>query len=1136
MNYENYISKYTGKEIDEAVGKASNIETLVTGWIKLDSTDTAPINLNILTIPGNYTIDFVSNGSTSMNDRLPVNVSVSVIGNRLAQFSGNPEGNEVRYSTDNGATWGSWQTIEMSSHVYVQPTEPQGVADTTLWVDTSNNLAISFKIKIAGVWRAFSIDNAMLQSVYDPQGKEEDVFAYIDARVQEIYIALDYNPNSPPGTPTIQDTFMDHVSNLDPLNMHVTQADKDNWNQALTLEQAQQEIQDRMGEIHDEIDERLTKVEDDMEDVKDDFPVLEATINTHLLDTSVHVSQVDKDNWDSKSPANHTHFNDGRVTIDASKITGGTLDPSLFPTQHIEHVVTVADDTERFALTTAQVRKGYVVYVKSTKKLYIVIDETKLNSAAGYREYPTGIVGTVDWDDILNKPTKLEDLELEDAPYTPEELEDVLNDIKTDIISDVEEVLDEAKRINTGLNRVSQIYNVPANYVMSKMVKISDFYMGLWNNTSTGTRGYYRVSQDLTSIVFISNNAVWGTDTFTCQQYHPAIVWTGKKIYHLWNGGYYVSEDASHWEYTLKTLASSPTGVMQALYEPEKDVIYYVGAGTERVSQLRLWNHTVDNTLTGLHGTADIHSIKKFRGVYVLTTPEGLRWTTSMETASSVGFTAYSFITTPRSYNTLFSNRHKIYVMSNQVAGRTGMYSSDNGVANWLNILFDINRFSEVESANGIFVAIGETAGLYWNDNLSTLATSTNFIPTTLLSVGGKYDWVFYDNGYVFVYNQTSNIIYRLECSYNVLTAEIKNARDKLDDTKDYLDEFFGSNAELTDFRTISASESGVTLTPNYFQCIRSFPNNRFIAGCMNGEILTFTSKLNDFEVYSQANGSVRDIIYVAEEEKYYAIAGSSIISFSKAFNDIAVVSQASGIALIKIFKDGNKFVCIGYKGVHIYNTSLNTWSNTDFGVSTYSINDAMYYNGKYYCVGYGPGGAGIQVSFNVTFMNSSIFQGPNELWSILHVNDMIVCGGTGKLVVFPDTSNLGGAGTSYAAPHVIECMAYDGTQIVSGTNNATVTTFSASMPPEIVDYATGLSATSALTCVAYNDIYVFTHMTTLLIASSSSSVESMLPQLNNNVVNAEAKIQPLYDKFMQISEDLVGVKQNLQDIYSMLI
>lgn len=75
------------------------------------------------------------------------------------------------------------------------------------------------------------------------------------------------------------------------------------------------------------------------------------------------------------------------ANFDASKIASGTISIDRLPKAALERLVVVADDTARFALTTATAQSGDTVKVTSTGKMYLIKDESKLNSEDGYEPY-----------------------------------------------------------------------------------------------------------------------------------------------------------------------------------------------------------------------------------------------------------------------------------------------------------------------------------------------------------------------------------------------------------------------------------------------------------------------------------------------------------------------------------------------------------------------------------------------------------------------------------------------------------------------------------------------------------------------------------------------------------------------------
>ena len=101
----------------------------------------------------------------------------------------------------------------------------------------------------------------------------------------------------------------------------------------------------------------------------------------------------------------HKHGNADITDVDASKITSGTIDIARLPKGALERCVIVTDDTARFALTTDSVQIGDTVKVTATNKMYFVIDDTKLNTEAGYTVYTAGTATSVPWSGVTGKPS-----------------------------------------------------------------------------------------------------------------------------------------------------------------------------------------------------------------------------------------------------------------------------------------------------------------------------------------------------------------------------------------------------------------------------------------------------------------------------------------------------------------------------------------------------------------------------------------------------------------------------------------------------------------------------------------------------------------------------------------------------------
>ena len=76
-------------------------------------------------------------------------------------------------------------------------------------------------------------------------------------------------------------------------------------------------------------------------------------------------------------------------SIDAASVTG-VLPLNTIPHGALERLVHVANKTARFQLTNTQVQTGDSVIQDDTGVMYIVVDDTRLNSDVGYQEYKAG--------------------------------------------------------------------------------------------------------------------------------------------------------------------------------------------------------------------------------------------------------------------------------------------------------------------------------------------------------------------------------------------------------------------------------------------------------------------------------------------------------------------------------------------------------------------------------------------------------------------------------------------------------------------------------------------------------------------------------------------------------------------------
>jgi hypothetical protein len=97
--------------------------------------------------------------------------------------------------------------------------------------------------------------------------------------------------------------------------------------------------------------------------------------------------------------------------LDASVVTTGVFSIERIPAASLERMVTVANETERFALTVDAVQEGDTVFQSDIELMFKVIDAASLNSEGGYQAYK----GSVFWDAIQGKPVIITEI---DAGYT----------------------------------------------------------------------------------------------------------------------------------------------------------------------------------------------------------------------------------------------------------------------------------------------------------------------------------------------------------------------------------------------------------------------------------------------------------------------------------------------------------------------------------------------------------------------------------------------------------------------------------------------------------------------------------------------------------------------------------------------
>lgn len=120
----------------------------------------------------------------------------------------------------------------------------------------------------------------------------------------------------------------------------------------------------------------------------------------HGVTSAIQTQLGTKENSANKGVAN------GYASLDSS----GLVPVTQMPPAALERLVIVANQTARFALTTATVQNGDTVKQTDTGVMYFVVDDTNLGNASGYSVYTAGTASSVAWSGITGIPAPVSSL------------------------------------------------------------------------------------------------------------------------------------------------------------------------------------------------------------------------------------------------------------------------------------------------------------------------------------------------------------------------------------------------------------------------------------------------------------------------------------------------------------------------------------------------------------------------------------------------------------------------------------------------------------------------------------------------------------------------------------------------------
>ena len=418
------ISKFTGLEMDQAFAKALNLTYEENGFIKLQSSEAKPIDLDNVTQPGNYMVTYWTNGPTfSIPFKGPLNVYVCNINGITHQYTNCMSEYHSRTYEDGSFT--GWVLKQSDVDVGLGDTPPENPDVNSIWLDTSVDPPV-MKIFDGTNWNVIIPADMMRKSIYDPSNKSKDIYVAMEEMIAEKNI--------------------DYTQHIADSTIHVTQDEKDEWSAKATEDDIINVANELRTDLMNNVTEQAGTFSSSSEALTTTVAEYKETVDTHIADTTAHPSQALIDAWNAKAEGNHTHISDGRVRISADDIVSGVIPVERIDKSALERTYIVNTEEERLALTLEEVQEGDMVYVRNTCVYYFVTDDTKLSSEDGYLAFSIENA-VLSWENILNKPTTLAGFGITDS-YTKQEVTEKLDKFDSDL-QYVKNTYEEISEINT---------------------------------------------------------------------------------------------------------------------------------------------------------------------------------------------------------------------------------------------------------------------------------------------------------------------------------------------------------------------------------------------------------------------------------------------------------------------------------------------------------------------------------------------------------------------------------------------------------------------------------------------------------------------------------------------------------------
>ena len=451
-----YSVSYTGSSMDTIFAKGLNFEAQDEAWIVIPS-DITTLDVSKVLHSGNYVYTGILSlpameqlygyKTTTTQAATTVNCTCMIfvrrINQTIYQFI-STRGIQDNADKTMGIVW-----INNTPKVFFLSEESNSMMamvageSADKGIHTFNNQIRVFKdtkmIKyydqISGSYKQFIMD-MMPKSIY---GNVSNFFRFVDTNVTQKYAK-----------------FKTHTKDS---NTHVTSANKTTYDSKYRSDLLESDVNTWKTTFLSEFNTQVNNLKNTITTIQNKVSNYATTLFNHSNNTTLHPTQSQIDDWDSKKEKDHTHTTN-EITIDAANVTGKfTVDQ--IPVQAKERMTVVDSTTAMLALTKDTVQTGDWVFVQDADYplLFVVIDDTKLNSLDGYRqmiENPPDLI----WDNVQNKPTTYAQLGIEDD-MDNSDVDSLVTSLNSEI-SNVQTVVDDiTTRINVySDDRVKSTHNL----------------------------------------------------------------------------------------------------------------------------------------------------------------------------------------------------------------------------------------------------------------------------------------------------------------------------------------------------------------------------------------------------------------------------------------------------------------------------------------------------------------------------------------------------------------------------------------------------------------------------------------------------------------------------------------------------